>query len=116
MTRWFARLILYQTVARQRNPPSYFIGEGGFFMSAKLAHGSLTSSTETVNDQPAITIERAAELSGSTPASIKRAKPPTTAEVVANLSTMVDKPKTETQARPLAKLPAAEQPAGAGSC
>jgi len=38
------------------------------------------------------------------------------AEVVGNLSTMVDKPKTETQARPLAKLPAAEQPAGAGSC
>lgn len=33
------------------------------------------------------------------------------AEVVGNLSTIVDKPKTESQARPLAKLPAEQQPA-----
>ena len=33
------------------------------------------------------------------------------AEVVGNLTTIVVKPKTETQARPLAKLPAEQQPA-----
>lgn len=33
------------------------------------------------------------------------------AEVINNLSTIVDKPKTESQARPLTKLPAEKQPA-----
>ena len=33
------------------------------------------------------------------------------ADVIANLDTMVSKPESERQARPLAKLPAAEQPA-----
>lgn len=78
---------------------------------ANLKHGTnrhdLESSMET--SRPAVTIERAAELSGSTTASIKRAKPIVTTGIP-ELQDMVDSGEVSIRAgSEVAKLPEEEQ-------
>jgi len=78
---------------------------------ANLIHGGqggkLNSSMETL--KPAITIERAAELSGSTPASIKRAKP-IVQSGIPELQDMVDRGEVSIRTgSKVAKLAEAEQ-------
>lgn len=73
------------------------------------AGGSTVSDSSMETSQPAITIERAAELSGSTPASIKRAKP-IVQSGIQELQDMVDGGEVSIRAgSEVAKLPKEEQ-------
>lgn len=82
---------------------------GARMANLKAHRPKLTSSMEMVNEQPAISIERAAELSGSTPASIKRAKP-IVQSGIPELQDMVDSGEVSIRAgSEVAKLPKEDQ-------